>query len=65
MIQKTVFIMNYIKNFNHFPKHHMRILLDNVNAKLGKEHIFKPTIVNGSLHQQSNDKRDRIMNFAT
>jgi hypothetical protein len=30
--------------FDHFPKYHMKILLRDFNAKLGREAIFKPTI---------------------
>ena len=48
---------------DHFPKHHMRALLENFNAKLGRENIFKPTIVNASLHQDRNDNGVRIINF--
>jgi exonuclease III len=51
--------------FNHFPKYHMMILLGDINAKLGREDIFKPTIENESLHQDSNDNGVRIVNFAT
>jgi hypothetical protein len=32
---------------------------------VGKENIFKPTIGNESLHQESNDNGVRIVNFAT
>jgi hypothetical protein len=37
----------------------------NFNAKVGRENIFKPTIGNESLHQDSNDNGVRIVNFAT
>ena len=33
----------------------MKVLLENVSAELGREDIFKQTIGNGSLHQDSND----------
>jgi hypothetical protein len=33
--------------------------------KVGRENIFKPTIGNESLHQDSNDNGVRIVNFAT
>jgi hypothetical protein len=33
----------------------MKILLGYFNAKLGREDIFNPTIVNESLHDSSND----------
>jgi hypothetical protein len=51
--------------FYHFPKYHMKILLGDFNAKVGRENIFKPTIGNESLHQDSNDNGVRIINFAT
>ena len=51
--------------FYHFPKYHMKILLRDFNAKVGRENIFKPTIGNESLHQDSNDNGVRIVNFAT
>ena len=35
------------------------------NVKLGKEDIFKLTIGNDSLHQDSDDKGVRIINLAT
>jgi hypothetical protein len=41
----------------------MKIQLD-LNAKLGRENIFKPTIGNDILHPVSNDNGVRIVNFA-
>jgi hypothetical protein len=38
-----------------FPRYHMKIILGDFNAKVGRENIFKPTIGNESLHQDSND----------
>ena len=43
----------------------MKILLGDFNVKVGRENIFKPTIGNESLHQDSNDNGVRILNFAT
>ena len=51
--------------FDHFPKYHMKIILGDFNAKMGRENILKPTIGNRSLHQNSNDNGVRIVNFAT
>jgi hypothetical protein len=34
--------------FDKFPKYHMKILLGNFNAKVGREGIFKLTIGNES-----------------
>jgi hypothetical protein len=51
--------------FYNFSKHHMKIILEDFNAKVERENIFKPTIGNGSLHQDSNDNGVRTVNFAT
>jgi hypothetical protein len=51
--------------FDHFPKCHVKILLGDFNAKEGRENIFKPTIGNESLHEDSNDKGISMVNFAT
>ena len=52
--------------FDHFPnKYDMKILLGDFNTKVERENIFKPTIGNESLDQESNDNGVRIVNFAT
>jgi exonuclease III len=51
--------------FDHFPKYHMKIILGDFNAKLGREDIFKPSIGKESLHEDSNDNGVRVVNFAT
>jgi len=43
----------------------MKILVGDFNAKVRRENIFKPTIGNESLHQDSNDNCVRIVKFAT
>jgi len=43
----------------------MKILLGDFNAKVGRVNIFKPTIGNESLQQDSNDNVAKIVNFAT
>ena len=30
--------------FDHFPMYHTKILLEDFNAKVGRENTFKPTI---------------------
>jgi endonuclease/exonuclease/phosphatase family metal-dependent hydrolase len=50
---------------DRFPKYHMKILLGDFNAKVGREDIFKQTIGNESLHEISNDNGVRVVNFAT
>jgi hypothetical protein len=51
--------------FDKFLKYHMKILLGDLNAKVGREYIFKPTIGNESLHENSNDNGVRAVNFIT
>jgi hypothetical protein len=51
--------------FDKLPKYHMKILLEDFNAKVGREDILKPTIRNKSLHEISNDNGVRVVNFAT
>jgi len=43
----------------------MKMLLGDFNAKMGRENIFKPTIRQESLHQDSNDNGVSLVNFAT
>ena len=50
---------------DYFPTYHMKIRLGDFNAKVGRENIFKSTIGNESLHQDSNDNGVRIIIFAT
>jgi endonuclease/exonuclease/phosphatase family metal-dependent hydrolase len=42
--------------FDQFTTYHMKILLGDFNAKVGREDIFKPIIGNESLHETSNCK---------
>jgi hypothetical protein len=49
--------------FEHFLRYHMKILLGDFNAKVRRWNIFKPTIGNESLHQDSNDNGVRIKNL--
>ena len=51
--------------FKNFPKYHTKILLGDFNVKVGSKNIFKPTIGNESLHQDSNDNGVRVGHFAT
>jgi exonuclease III len=48
-----------------FSKYHMKILLGDFNAKVGKEDIFKPTIENEGLREISNDNGVRLVKFST
>jgi len=47
--------------FDRFPKHDMIILLEDFNANVGRENVFKVTIEN----RDYNDNAVRIVNFDT
>jgi len=40
-------------------------MLVDFDAKVGREDFFKPTIGNDTLHQDSNNYGNRVVNFAT
>jgi exonuclease III len=48
-----------------FSKYHMKILMGDLNAKVGREDIFKPTIGTEILHEISSENSVRAVNFAT
>jgi len=62
---KDSFYVELEQVFDQFPKYHMKMLLGDCNAKVGRENSFKPTIGEESLHQDSNDNGVRLVNFAT
>jgi exonuclease III len=62
---KDSFYEELERMFDKFPKYHKKILLGDLNAKVGREDIFKPTIGNESLHEISNDNGVRVVSFAT
>jgi hypothetical protein len=51
--------------FDKFPKYHMKILIGDFNARVGREDIFKPTIRNAGIHEISSHNVGRVANFAT
>jgi hypothetical protein len=51
--------------FVNFTKYIVKISLGELNAKVGREDIFKPTVGNESLHEISNDNVTRVVNFVT
>jgi len=48
-----------------FVGHLLKIFIVDLNAKVERENIFKPTIGNDSLHQDSNDNGVRTVHSAT
>jgi hypothetical protein len=51
--------------FDQFSRYDMKILLGDLNAKVSRENIFKPTIGNNTLNEVSNASKVRVVNFVT
>jgi hypothetical protein len=51
--------------FDKFPKYHMKTILGNFNAKVGREDSLKPRIGNIRLHEISNYNGFRLVNSVT
>ena len=64
-IIKDSFCEEMERLFDQLPLYHMKILLGDFNAKVGRENTFQPTIGNESEHPGSNDNGIRLVNFAT
>ena len=45
--------------------YHMKIILGDFNAKVGRKNIFQPTIGTESVYPESNDNVITVVNFAT
>jgi hypothetical protein len=50
--------------FDQIPRY-VKILLGDINVKVGREDIFKLTIANESSHEINNDNGAGVVNFAT
>ena len=59
------FLRGIRAGFQYFFKYHMKILLGDLNAKVGRKDIFNPTIGNVSLYHVSNCNDVRLVNFGT
>jgi hypothetical protein len=60
-VSKDSFYEELEQVFVHSAKYHLKSLLADFNAKVGRESIFTPTVWN----EDSNDIGVRIVNFAT
>ncbi|KAJ4432363.1 hypothetical protein ANN_20982 [Periplaneta americana] len=62
---KDSFYEELEQTFDPLPRYHMKILLADFNAKVGREDIFKTTIGKESLHTTSNDNGVRFAVLAS
>jgi hypothetical protein len=52
------------KTYSECPRHDIRIVVGDLNAQVGREVIYRPTIGRFSLHSESNENGVRLINFA-
>jgi len=52
------------QNINQIINSDSKIILRDINAKVGKEDIYKPTIGNENLHSETNNNGIQMIQFA-
>ena len=64
-ILKYIKYLNINSVFDKLSRYHIKTVLGDFNAKVGREDIFTPTIGKYSLYNDSNDNGVRLISFAT
>jgi hypothetical protein len=62
--EKDAFYRQLDKVYEECPQNDIKIVIGDLNAQIGREKIFKPTIGGFSLHSESNENGVRLINFA-
>jgi exonuclease III len=63
--EKDSFCDDLDEIYGECPKRDCKIIIGDMNAKVGKEQIYRPVIGKHSLHKRSNDNGKRLINFAS
>jgi hypothetical protein len=53
------------KIYGDCPNRDCKIIIGDMNAKVGKEQVYRPVIGKHSLHKRSNDNGMKLINFAS
>ena len=62
---KDVFYEGLRAAYEKCPKHDVKMIIGDVNAKVGREEIFRPVIGKCGLHENTNENGLRLVYFAT
>ena len=52
------------ETYDRCPEHDIKIVLGDFNAKVGRENVFHPTVLNVSLHDTTSDNGMILVDFA-
>lgn len=61
---KEAFYNQLAKAYRKCPKHDIRIVIGDLNAQVGREQVYRPTIGKFSLHSGTNENGLKLINFA-
>jgi hypothetical protein len=62
--EKDTFYDMLVKEYEKCPKHDIKIIVGDFNAKIGQEENLEPVIGINSLHKVSNDSRSSVISYA-
>ncbi|XP_058064586.1 uncharacterized protein LOC131214225 [Anopheles bellator] len=62
---KDEFYAQLEREYDHCPKHEIKIVIGDFNAQVGQEKEYKPVIGGFSAHQRTNEMGLRLIDFAT
>jgi hypothetical protein len=63
-IEKDAFYDGLRNLYDACPKHDIKLIIGDLNAQVGKEAIYCPTIGKETHHQESNENGKRLINLA-
>ena len=63
-IEKDAFYDELRNLYDACPKHDVKLIIGDLNAQIGKETIYYPTIGKEAFHQESNGNGKRLIHFA-
>ena len=63
--EKDVFYTKLEEEINKVQRHDVKMILGDLNAKIGREEVYRHVIGKESLHKDSNDNGLRLIDFAS